>query len=454
MLGRDDLRARTDWEHGLISPAIHFDEDVYRREQERVFGRSWLVVGHEDMVRKPGDYVTNYMGEVPVIVSRDAAGTIHVLVNKCAHRGVQVCLFDRGNAKAFTCSYHGWSYDLAGNLIGVPMERQLYRDDLDKEAWGLEAVPRVENFHGLLFATFDPQAPPLEAWLGDDVAWWLKTFVLAEPLGGLEALPGWHRYRSPGNWKLISENFIGDDYHVFSATHVAWLQITRDFNAKGIAIPIVTYPSSRDGVGYEGSGGYRAGCPLGLGIVVIDDSVYRRDLAEAQRLGPEAVAWVEERRRLLEAAVAEREAKPYGFMNGLLFPNLGMMGFISAILGRHLMLFHPRGVREHEAWQWTMVEKNAPQAVKDLAVQRVYQGQHMAGIVAPDDVENFERLVEAVGPRRNWDRRFHYGMQRGHEEEGPRGLPGNLGPNPSEVNQRGFYKFWLELMEREPAAGA
>jgi hypothetical protein len=95
-----------------------------------------------------------------------------------------------------------------------------------------------------------------------------------------------------------------------------------------------------------------------------------------------------------------------------------------------------------------MVEKDAPQVVKDLAVQRVYQGQHMAGVIAPDDVENLERMVEAGRAPRGWDRPFHYGLQAGHEEEGPKGLPGNLGPNPSEVNQRQFYRFWLSMMER------
>ncbi len=449
MLKNGELAGGTDWKDGLISPAIHFDEDVYRDEQERVFSRSWLVVGHEDMIRKPGDFVTNYMGEVPVIVSRDAAGKVHVLVNKCSHRGVEVCLFDRGNAKAFTCSYHGWSYDLAGKLIGVPMERAFYRDELDHAAWGLEEVPKVSTFNGLICASFDPEAPPLVQWLGEDVCWWLETFVLAGPLGGLEALPGWHRYRSPGNWKLIAENFIGDDYHVFSATHVAWLQIVRELSAKGVMIPMVTYPAMPSGPVYEGSSGKSGGPPLGMGLVALDDSIYQRDLEEAKQLGTESVDWVKERYQLLQVALKDREPKPYGFMNGLLFPNIALMGFISPLVGRHFILFHPRGTREHEAWQWTMVEKNAPQAVKDLAVQRVYQGQHMAGLIAPDDVENFERLVEAVGPRRNWKRPFHYGMQLGHEGEGPTGLPGTLGPNPSEINQRRFYKYWLEMMERE-----
>ncbi|MEE8537515.1 MAG: Rieske 2Fe-2S domain-containing protein, partial [Acidobacteriota bacterium] len=159
MTSVSELRQFVDWEHGLISPAVLFDEDVYRQEQERVFGHSWLVVGHEDMVRKPGDYITNYMGETPVILVRDMKGEIHVNVNKCVHRGNQVCLYDRGNARGFTCSYHGWTYDLTGDLIGVPMEKELYRGELAKDEWGLVKVPKVTNFHGMIFANFDPEAP-------------------------------------------------------------------------------------------------------------------------------------------------------------------------------------------------------------------------------------------------------------------------------------------------------
>jgi hypothetical protein len=96
-----------------------------------------------------------------------------------------------------------------------------------------------------------------------------------------------------------------------------------------------------------------------------------------------------------------------------------------------------------------MVEREAPKIVKEVAAEYVYRGQHMGGTIAPDDVENMERIVEAMRAPRNWRRPHHYGLQLGHEQEGPRGLPGNLGPNPSEVNQRNFYRFWLELMERD-----
>ena len=71
----------------------------------------------------------------------------------------------------------------------------------------------------------------------------------------------------------------------------------------------------------------------------------------------------------------------------------------------------------------------------------------MAGVIAPDDVENQERIVEAMRAPRNRRRPHNYRLQLGHEDEAPQGIPGHMGPNPSEVNQRNFYRFWLELME-------
>ena len=446
MVSVAELRELANWREGLISPAVLFDEEVYRQEQEKVFGRAWLVVGHEDMVRKPGDYVTNYMGEVPVIVTRDMAGKIHVLVNRCAHRGNEVCLFDRGKANSFTCSYHGWSYGLDGSLVGVPMEREIYHDQLNRAEWGLEEV-RVANFKGLVFATFDAEAPALEDWLGEDGCWWLQTYVLVDHLGGLEALPGWHRYRSPGNWKHMAENFIGDDYHVFSATHVSWFKVVRDYAEKGLLNPRFTYPVPQMEQ-FEGTTGYGSGAPIGAGHVVLDEGMYGADLEDAKNLGPEAVKWVEERHHRFQEVLRDQEVRVYSFMNGCIFPNMSLMGFSSSLVGRHFILFHPHGTSEMEQWQWTMVEKEAPRAVKELAAQRVYQGQHMAGTIAPDDVENMERIVEAMRSPRNWRRPHHYGLQLGHEQDGPQGLPINLGPNPSEVNQRNFYRYWLELMER------
>ncbi|MBP2279118.1 Rieske 2Fe-2S domain-containing protein [Sphingomonas sp. PL20] len=110
-------------ETGRLNPAVYSDESLYELELERVFGRSWLLLGHESQLKKPGDFVTNYMGEDPVIVVRQKDGSIKVFLNQCRHRGMRICRADAGNAKAFTCTYHGWAYDTGGNLVSVPFEK-------------------------------------------------------------------------------------------------------------------------------------------------------------------------------------------------------------------------------------------------------------------------------------------------------------------------------------------
>lgn len=445
------LHEAVDWRNGRIAAGVNFDEQLYRTERRKVFDRAWLVVGHEQMIPRPGDYVSNYMGEVPVIVVRDSGSQVRVLVNRCPHRGNQICVHDRGKTKGFTCSYHGWSFSLDGTLVGAPMEKALYGRELDKAQWSVERVKNVASFHGLIFASFDPDAPPLEQWLDEDTRWWLENFVLALPLGGLEVLHGFHRNSAKGNWKIVAENYIGDNYHFFAATHHSYFSAVSAFQNAGELIPIVTYPDvARAGVTLRelSCGGNGRATLLGLGLVSIEDDVlHEQDLADAKRLGREAVEWVEYRHRRLSEVLADRPRKPFGFMNGLLFPNLGLMGNYSPMLGRHFHLFHPRGVLEHESWQWTMVEKDAPQSVKDIAVQRVYQGQYMAGLLAPDDIENFERIVDAGRPERSWSRPMNYGLQLDREVEGESGLPGRLGPNPNEMNQRQFYRCWLQMME-------
>ena len=434
------------WEEGLVSPMIYFDEEIYREELSRVFESGWVPLGHEDMIRNPGDYVTNYIGEVPVIVVRDRSGTIRVFINRCRHRGNTVCLFDRGNVRAFTCSYHGWTYRTDGALISVPEEQEFYHGALDKTAWGLEEAAEVVNFHGLIFATLNKHAPAFNDWLGEDVRWWLENFVLATPLGGLETLPGFHRYRSPANWKLMSENFIGDNYH-FAHTHTSWIRVMKEFREKGIETVMTTSPLQWTEPTYEVTAGYRTGCPLGLGALRLhSEALLERDLGHAAELGPDVVEWVRERNDAMAKAMAGYEPRSYGFGHGLMYPNLGLMGYMSPFIGKHFLLFHPRGPIEHEIWQWTMVEKNAPESAKEIAVQRTYQGQHMAGIIAPDDVENFERIVEASHSPRTWRNPSNYTIHLGHDADQFPNLPGNVGAEPSEVNQREFYRFWLDSM--------
>ena len=147
-----------DLKHGVISREIFVDKDIYQQEQERVFARVWLFVGHESQIPKPGDYFTSRMGEESVILTRDKAHHIHVFLNTCRHRGMKVCRYDEGNTALFTCPYHGWSFATDGRLVGVP-HRECYRGQLDTSQGGLVEVAQMVNYHGAIWATWDPQAP-------------------------------------------------------------------------------------------------------------------------------------------------------------------------------------------------------------------------------------------------------------------------------------------------------
>ena len=149
-----------DLESGQVSREIFVSDEIYQQELEQVFMRSWLFVGHESQVAKPGDYFASGMGEESVLLCRDRENQIHVFLNSCRHRGMKVCRYDEGTTPVFTCPYHGWSYSTNGSLVGVPYFRSAYHEDLDKSKWGLIEVAQICNYKGSIWATWDLDAPP------------------------------------------------------------------------------------------------------------------------------------------------------------------------------------------------------------------------------------------------------------------------------------------------------
>ena len=153
-------------EAGLVSRRIFHDE--------RSTGRSWTASSSgpgyiwRTKARFPdsGDFVHVYMGEEAVILCRDRDGQLYGLVNSCRHRGNRVCRVDRGNAGASSVRITAGHTTPERNLIGVPGKTELYKDDIDQPSLGLVRVARIDSYKGLVFGTFDPEAPSLE-FLGD-----------------------------------------------------------------------------------------------------------------------------------------------------------------------------------------------------------------------------------------------------------------------------------------------
>ena len=116
-----------DAENGLIYRGIFTSRDIFEEEQECIFTRAWLFIGHESQIPGPGDFVSTRMETEPVILCRDRQGDIRVHLNSCRHRSMKVCLYDEGNTNVFTCPYYAWSYGLDGSLVGLPQQEKLYR---------------------------------------------------------------------------------------------------------------------------------------------------------------------------------------------------------------------------------------------------------------------------------------------------------------------------------------
>jgi salicylate 5-hydroxylase large subunit len=198
---------------------IYSDPEIYAREQERVFfGPNWSYVALEAEIPNPGDYKRTFIGDKSVLVIRDKDGSINAVENRCAHRGVQLCQTHLGSNPEFMCPYHQWTYDLKGDLIGVPFRRGVNKQggmppDFKLADHGLRKLA-VTRRNGVIFASFSHDAPPFEDYLGKNI---LEMFDRVFDGRELKVL-GYSRQLTPANWKLMFEN-IKDPYHA-SLLHV------------------------------------------------------------------------------------------------------------------------------------------------------------------------------------------------------------------------------------------
>ncbi len=139
-------------------------------------------------------------------------------LNRCTHRGNKVCLFDRGSQKSFTCTFHGWQYNIEG-ADGTSARRILCRQ-LEAGRVGPQGGSESQQLRRLIFASWDEEICSLDDYLGD-IRWYLDRMLLKPFLGGIEVLPGRGKYMMPTNWKMMADNFMHDEYHV-PITHVSF----------------------------------------------------------------------------------------------------------------------------------------------------------------------------------------------------------------------------------------
>ena len=216
---------------------VYQDADTYAREMRQVFeGNTWNYVGLEADIPNKGDYRTNQVGSMPVIVVRDADGAINCFENRCAHRGALIAFDDSGNVQnQFKCIYHAWSYDLCGNLRGIAFERGIngaggMPKDFQRDRFGPRKL-RTTTLNGLIFATLSADARSIEDYLGEEILGRVRR-VMNRPI----RVMGRFVQALPNNWKLYVEN-VKDTYHA-SLLHLFFgtFRITRLTQGGGVLV--------------------------------------------------------------------------------------------------------------------------------------------------------------------------------------------------------------------------
>lgn len=412
----DDL---VDLDEGWLSRRVYWDHWIYEQELEKIFSRSWLFLAHESQIPKSGDYVTTYMAEDNVIVVRQKDASIKAFLNTCPHRGNKLNFTDAGNARSFVCNYHGWSFGIDGALRGMAGEALFTASGMNKAEHGLHPVAQVASYKGLVFGNLDPDAPPLDQWLGD-FRFYLDVMLDMDG-EGTEFVGGCVKSVINCNWKIPVENFIGDIYHAL------W---THDSAARAmLGGPVAEVHSDPDSyhVNFNGHGWEfnldTVGNAATLGDKEIRKYLYGIQPTVAQRLG-------------------EFRSKMIGSISSVsVFPNL------SFLPGQNTFrVWHPRGPGKIELHTWTIVNRSAPQEIKDRWLKGTMLTFSPSGVFEMDDGENFEFSTRTNSGFMTRQQNLYMGLGRETRLEDS-SLPGNVYRNQvNEANHRAFYQRWRDML--------
>jgi benzoate/toluate 1,2-dioxygenase subunit alpha len=408
-------------EEDRVHRDAYVDPRVFEAELRRIFKGTWVYVGHDSEIPEPGDFKATWIGAEPVILSRGDDREPAVLINRCGHRGAAVCQLARGNATSFRCHYHGWTFGLDGELVGVPFPDGY--GDMDRRVMGMSAVPRVESYRGFVFASFNPGVPPLTDHLRD-VLPYVDRFVEHAGDYPLQVAQDANEALFNANWKMQLENNV-DGYHL-NFTHQSLFGVLQQRTGKS---PRYLSARSEEVATVEAFANGHAVMDLrSVATHILRDRLAMLPGAPPPDADLDAYFGVENAEELYLASTGPS-------MNISIFPNLNL-GSIN------ICEVHPLAVDRTRVVLRPLLLAGAPDAINRIRLRYHEIGSGPAGFVQPDDLEMFERIGEGLAAEHvEW---LH--LNRGRDRESARGGAHRVGHVTDETPQRGQYRYWRELM--------
>ena len=430
---------------GRVHRDAYTDPALFDLEMERIFGRAWLLLGHDSQIPRAGDFVTSHMGRQPVVIVRQRDGGVKVLFNRCAHRGSTVCSAAKGTVTQFVCAYHGWTYGLDGALLAVPAQAGYTADRHPQQHGpGLAEVARTEVYRGFVFANLAADGPSLRDFLGPLLSSF-DDLVDRAPEGEVEVAGGVSRHAYDGNWKFVLENHL-DTIHprYVHASSIAAANEQDDSRPTDGAGEVAVRQMRQNGAPNE--------LWEGLGLWVAERGHgYMGDYHDDEKLVAHSDDPVHvEYQKRMEAAYGParaREILAVTRWNSIVFPNVSFMSQFG-----QLRIVRPVAVGRTVLDTYVFRLKGAPDAMfrRAIAFANVVNGT--GSPVLTDDLEVYERLQIGLGVDGNEWVNTGRGFGRDVRDES-NGLDRG-GTGTSEIAVRNQFRAWTDYMTRAGADAA
>ena len=410
---------------------LYLSEEIFALEQEQFFANTWNYLGHASQVPNPGDYLTVDIAGRPLLMLRPADGNIHVLYNRCAHKGSKLLTDDSGNVgQVLRCPYHAWSYRLDGSPLTVPLKSGYEGTRLRQcqSGQGLVALKHVAVHRDFVFVKLSDAGPDFASYFGDALKS-IDNLADRSPLGQLRVEGGVLRNIIHCNWKMYLEN-INDSVHPMSthasATQAAQLMSKgRDADAPK---PMALEQLLPFGAGYEffDNMGGRV-LPNGHSVLGTRFSIHS------------AYGGLADYEAAMQAAHGAEKAKEILYhspQNAVCFPSLSVKGSPQAI-----RVIRPLAANRTLIEAWSLRALGAP----DLLFERSMTYNRLVfspmSMVAHDDIHLFESMQQGLRADGNEWVSLHRGFTPTELDQTTLDVNGT-----NEILIRNQYRAWAKFM--------